>query len=48
MIVQEGVVTCMNAAGGICRIHRWDLERAVIEKLEYNETRSHRHGGKRA
>ena len=38
----------MNAAGGICRIHHWDLEKAVIEKIEYNETRAYRHGGKRA
>lgn len=38
----------MNTAGGICQIHHWDLERAVIEKIEYNETRAYRHGGKRA
>jgi hypothetical protein len=38
----------MNAAGGICRIYHWDLEKAVIEKTEYNTIRSHRHGGKRA
>jgi hypothetical protein len=38
----------MNDAGGICWIHHWDLEKAVIEKMEHNATRPHRHGGKRA
>jgi hypothetical protein len=38
----------MNAVGGICRIFHWDLEKAVVEKIEHNASRSYRHGGKRA
>ena len=30
-----------------CQYHEIPLERAIIQKMEYNKTRSHRHGGKR-
>ena len=46
--VTHHLAVAMNAVGSICRIHGWDLERAVAEKLLYNESRLHRHGGKRA
>lgn len=29
-----------------CGRYGWDLERAVVEKMRYNESRPHRHGGK--
>ena len=30
-----------------CQYNDIPLERAIIQKMEYNKTRSHRHGGKR-
>ena len=30
-----------------CQYHEIPLERAIIQKMEYNKTRSRRHGGKR-
>ena len=30
-----------------CQYHDIPLERAIKQKMEYNKTRSHRHGGKR-
>jgi hypothetical protein len=38
----------MEKTGYLCRSNGWDLEAAVEEKMRYNETRAHRHGGKRA
>jgi hypothetical protein len=29
-----------------CHLKGWDLEKAIHAKMEYNETRAHRHGGK--
>jgi hypothetical protein len=46
--VSHKLACAMNTAGAICRIQGWDLEKAVVEKFVYNETRPHRHGGKRA
>lgn len=34
--------------GDYCGSCGLDLERAVVEKMEYNKTRPYRHGGKRA
>lgn len=34
--------------GILCLSRGWNLERAVTLKMEYNETRAYRHGGKRA
>lgn len=30
-----------------CAMRNWDLQRAVESKIAYNETRAHRHGGKK-
>ena len=30
-----------------CAYNNWDIEAAVDEKIEYNKTRSYRHGGKK-
>jgi hypothetical protein len=38
----------LEKSGYLCRSNGWDLEKAVIEKMEYNASRPHRHGGKRA
>jgi hypothetical protein len=38
----------LEKTGYLCRSNGWDLENAVIEKMEHNASRSHRHGGKRA
>ena len=46
--VAAHLARAMNVVGGICRIHHWDLESAVAEKIAYNENREYRHGGKRA
>jgi hypothetical protein len=43
-----GLGYAIDDAGILCLSREWDLERAVILKMEYNETRAHRHGGKRA
>lgn len=32
----------------ICGYHRIDIAAAIADKMAYNETRSHRHGGKRS
>ena len=32
----------------LCGAHGWDLERAVLDKMAFNKTRSYRHGGKLA
>ena len=47
-MVAHQLASAMNAVGAICRIQGWNLEGAVAEKLEYNENRAYRHGGKRA
>ena len=31
----------------MCGAQGWDLEHALIEKMDYNDTRPHRHGGKK-
>jgi len=31
----------------LCEKHKWDLEKAILTKHEFNKTRSHRHGGKK-
>lgn len=33
--------------GDLCGRHGLDLEAAVVEKMRYNMTRGHRHGGKK-
>jgi NTP pyrophosphatase (non-canonical NTP hydrolase) len=38
---------CLIRIAHFCGKHRIDLEAAVKAKMEYNETRPHRHGGKR-
>ena len=38
----------MENTGYLCRSNDWNLEKAVEEKMRYNETRARRHGGKRA
>jgi hypothetical protein len=49
--IAETVAWClgwaMEHAGAMCRRFGWDLEAAVILKMAYNDTRPHRHGGKR-
>jgi hypothetical protein len=45
-------ITCNLAdaivfAGAICQRYKLDLEKAVLLKMDYNDTRPHRHGGKR-
>jgi|SRR5271157_53131 len=35
-------------AGAICRLNGLDLEAALARKMAFNDTRPHRHGGKRA
>ena len=42
------LVDALELVGYLCRTKGWDLEKAVTEKMEYNATRPHRHGGKRA
>jgi hypothetical protein len=42
------LVDAMEKTGRLCRSNGWDLEAAVEKKLEYNASRPHRHGGKRA
>jgi hypothetical protein len=32
----------------LCGAHRWNLERAVLNKMAFNKTRPYRHGGKLA
>lgn len=32
----------------LCGARNWDLEKAVLRKMEFNKTRPHRHGGKLA
>ncbi len=31
----------------VCGHNKWDLQRAIDEKMEYNKHRPYRHGGKR-
>lgn len=38
----------LEKTGYLCRSNGWDLEKAVEEKMVYNVSRPHRHGGKRA
>jgi hypothetical protein len=38
----------LEKTGYLCRSNGWDLEKAVIEKMEYNKLRPWRHGGKLA
>jgi hypothetical protein len=33
--------------GTICRLNGLDLEASLIKKMDHNDTRPHRHGGKR-
>lgn len=37
----------MVFAGAICQCHKLDLEKAALLKMDYNDSRPHRHGGKR-
>jgi NTP pyrophosphatase (non-canonical NTP hydrolase) len=30
-----------------CGENKWNLEKAIVEKLKYNRTRGYRHGGKK-
>jgi NTP pyrophosphatase (non-canonical NTP hydrolase) len=46
--VANYLADAMEKTGYLCRSSGWDLEGAVEEKMRYNETRPHRHGGKRA
>ena len=45
--VTEFLAMAMSRTGALCRQQGWDLEKAVLRKMAYNETRPHRHGGKR-
>ena len=38
----------MEEVGSLCRHHGLDLEKALLLKMDYNDLRSYRHGGKRA
>ena len=38
----------MERVGVLCFNRGWDLEKALLMKIKYNETRDYRHGGKRA
>ena len=44
----DGLCCAMGDVGILCIGQGWDLEKAVLMKMEYNESRPHRHGGKRA
>ena len=52
--VEEGadmanyLAEAMERTGYLCRSNGWDLEKSVEEKMSYNASRPHRHGGKRA
>lgn len=46
--VAKSLGLAIEYAGYLCCGRGWDLEKAVIMKMEYNETRAYCHGGKRA
>jgi hypothetical protein len=38
---------CIIRIADFCHVKGWDLEAAIKEKMEYNKTRPHKHGGKK-
>lgn len=49
---QKGIIEFTGSliiyVGAVCQMYGWDLDKAVIGKLTYNDLRPARHGGKRA
>lgn len=48
VVYSAGLSTAVLYAASICEGFNLDIEKAIEAKMAYNETRSHRHGGKQA
>ena len=42
------LANALRVVGFMCCLLSWDLDKAVLMKMKYNETRAYSHGGKRA